>query len=82
MLSKRHGERLTISQIRQMIINNLNQNNSSMGSRAPSGPMGSSHNERGDITTVSILEIEEAIKELQAEGILQFMGSMQMVIIR
>jgi DNA replication licensing factor MCM4 len=69
MLEQHRGQRLTVGQIRQQLLANMN--NSSGRPR---------HD--GSIVTVSMAEVEDAVRELEQEGLLQFIERTQTAIIR
>ena len=71
LLDGMKGGRLTVGQIRQALLRNMGG-----GGTTPQRAGGS-----GEIT-VSMAEVEEAVRELEAEGMLKFIESTQTAIIR
>ena len=70
----RQGQRMSIGQLRQMVIKEMSSNNNN-------GHNGYNNDNEGNIT-VTIPEIEEAVRELETEGFLQYLTRTQTVIIR
>lgn len=69
ILSNLPGQRLTIGQIRQRILEQMN-------------PKSSTNRYSDSNTLVSMLEVEDAVRELEAEGVLQYIERSQTVIVR
>ena len=74
LLTSRQGQRMSIGQLRQMVIKEMSSNNNN-------GHNGYNNDNEGNIT-VTIPEIEEAVRELETEGFLQYLTRTQTVIIR
>lgn len=69
MLSLKQGQRLTVSQLRQTLMKEAGISNNGYST--------------GDASlNIGVLEVEEAVKELESEGILQYIPRTQTAIIR
>jgi DNA replication licensing factor MCM4 len=71
------GQRLTVSQIRQILLNQMNQNNSNSSSNNRGG-----YSNQQNIVSVSMMEVEDAVKELELEGLVQYIERTQTAIIK
>ena len=70
------GQRMTVGQIRQNLLRNLGDGAGGMGGRNGK----SSYGNIG--MSVSMAEVEDAVKELEAEGLLQLIERTQTVVVR
>ena len=69
MFSTRSGQRLTVGQVRQNLIKAMSTDNNNSTSSTNS-------------YSVSMNEVEEAVRELETEGLVQYVDRTQTVIIR
>lgn len=78
MFSSMKGSRVTVGQIRQTLLKNMN---GSGGTSNTPSRASSLRAELGEIS-VSMAEVEEAVRELESENVLQFVERTQTAIIR
>ncbi len=77
LLEGHRGQRLTVGQIRQQLLQNM-QNSS----RVARGRYQQEDDRGLSIVSVSMAEVEDAVRELEQEGLLQFIERTQTAIIR
>jgi hypothetical protein len=71
MFKTMQGQRITVGQLRQTILRNMNNNN-----------FGNNNNNNNSLNTVSMSEVEAAVKELQEEEVIQYIERTQTIIIK